>query len=129
MVENCCPLSKLPLLRLQATVSGDGSCPPDMALDSPQRGKQLTKDCFSAGCDLPEMPRRNVGNHLAGTNLVFGHRVGQMVSQGRIGLIMPSPPWKKTSKTADTDGSIRAKLSFVTTGVNHPNLSFYFGHA
>lgn len=103
-----------------------------MALDSPQRGKQLTKDCFSAGCDLPEMPRGNVGSHLAGTNLVFGHLSGQTVSQGGIGQIMPSLPWKKTSKTADTDGSIWAKpvrLSLVTTGVNHPNLSFYFDHA
>lgn len=83
--------------------------PPDTALDVPQSSEQLTKDWFSAGCGLPEMPRENVGNHLAGTNSVFGHLVVQTASQGGIGLIMPSLPWKETSRTSDTDGSIRAE--------------------
>lgn len=65
---------------------------PATALDVPQSSEQLTKDYFSAGCDLPAMPGGNVGNHLAGTNVVFGHLVGQTVSQGGIGLIVPSLP-------------------------------------
>lgn len=116
MVENCCPLSKIPLLRLQASLWRH-FLPPDTALDIPQSSEQLQKDCFSAGRGLPEMPRGNVGNHLAGTNLVFGH---QTASQGGIGLIMPSLPWKETSRTTDTYDSIRAepmRLSLVATGV------------
>lgn len=82
---------------------------PAKALDIPQSSKQLTKNCFSVGCGLPEMPREHVGNHLADINLVFGHLAGQMVSQVGIGLIMPSMPWKESSRTADTNGSVRAE--------------------
>lgn len=81
---------------------------PAKALVIPQYGKQLTKDCFSIGCGLSEMPRGHVGNHLAGTNLGFGHLAGQ-ISQAVISLIMPSLPWKETSRTADTNGSIGAE--------------------
>ena len=82
---------------------------PAKALDIPQCSKQLTKDCFSVGCGLSEMPRGHVGNHLAGTNLVFGHLAGQTVSQAGIVLIMQSVPWKETSRTADANGPIRAE--------------------
>lgn len=110
MVENCCPLSKSLLLRLQTPGSLWGCfLSPPKVLDIPQCGKQLTKDCFSVGCGLPEMPRGHVGNHLASTNLVFGRQTGQTVSQAAIGLIIPSLPWKETSRTADTNGSIGAE--------------------
>lgn len=55
------------------------------------------------------MSRGNVGNHLAATNLVFGHLASQTVSQGGTDLIIPSLPWKETSRTGDTDGTRRAK--------------------
>lgn len=107
------------------------SLSPAKTLAIPQNNKQLTKDCFSAGCGLPELPPGNVGNDMASKTLVFCHLVGQTVSQGGTGPITLSPPQKEASRTEDTDGSCRAEPmrgSSVATMVVGPNLSLFFGH-